>query len=481
MSGERAEQTRRTWLETLARHRLDFDRPALEAYWSPDLDTAPRERLIEIQNDKLRALSPFLYENSPFYRRRFDRLGLTPDDVRTVDDLPRWPVVDKAEMMEDAAAHPPYGTYSTMSEAVWAARGWMLFSSSGSTGVPRVFRYSHVDRGCWEWANARALYAMDIRRGDTVFAVGGFGLHVWLWGALYALAHMGVAVIPGGGMDARARARIIERFRPTVLACTPSYALYLGRVMQDLGLDPGVSAIRTLFTGGEPAMGIDATRERLEALWGCRVVEFYGCTEASPHVGGYSCPGAVRAGQPAATHLMEDVQIWELVDADERRPVAVGERGLTVCTSLNSESSPQLRFLVGDYTVFDDARCVCGRTHVRAIGGFGGRADDLINLRGIKLFPVEIEQAVRALPGAGDEFEIVLSTQPDGLDVMTLRIEHAEFADPHAVADALAAEVCSRCEVRVGIEVLAPGTLPKTEFKAKRVRDERRRGAPDTR
>jgi phenylacetate-CoA ligase len=167
---------------------------------------------------------------------------------------------------------------------------------------------------------------------------------------------------------------------------------------------------------------------------------------------------------------MEDTQIWELVDADTRARVPEGERGLTVCTNLNSESSPQLRFLVGDYATFSTARCACGRTHVRAVGAFAGRADDLINLRGIKMYPVQLEGAVRAVPGVGDEYEIVLSTDAAGLDIMTARVEHA---DP-GVAARVAQEIRTRCEVRAEVEVLATGTLPKTEFKAKRVRDLRR-------
>ena len=145
-----------------------------------------------------------------------------------------------------------------------------------------------------------------------------------------------------------------------------------------------------------------------------------------------------------------------------------------MCTCLNSESSPQLRFLVGDYTTLDAAPCACGRTHVRALGAFTGRADDLIVLRGIKMFPAEVEQAVRAVPAVGDEFEIVLSTRDDGLDVMTVRVEHPAHAAPADVAARIAGELRSRCEVRAEVQVLAPDTLPKTEFKARRVRDERK-------
>jgi phenylacetate-CoA ligase len=472
----RAEATRRVWLETIERHRHDRERAGSERYWSPRLDTASRDELSAIQNDKVAAVTSFLYENSAFYRRRFDRLGLIPSDIKSVDDLvAKWPVLDKAEMVADAAAYPPYGTFTAMNDRLWAERGWMMFSSSGSTGAPRVFRYSHIDRELWAWANARAMHAMDFRRGDTVFLITGFGPHVWAWGVEMALAKMGLPSIPGGGMDAKARANIVLRFKPTILLCTPSYALHLGRVLQELGADPRQTAVRTLFVGGEPGLSVPATRDRIEELWDARLVEFYGCTEASPHAGGFSCEATQRGKEPVATHLMEDTQVWEVVDPQTRAALPDGARGLTVCTNLNSESSPQLRFLVGDYAVLDRRVCACGRTHARAMGSFSGRADDLINLRGIKMFPVQIEEAVRAIAGSGDEFEIVLACNADGLDIMTVRMEHATHEAPDALTRALGDEIRSRCEVRVAVEVLRPGSLPKTEFKAKRVRDLRRK------
>jgi phenylacetate-CoA ligase len=469
MSADRAERTRAAWLDTLARYRRDPDAPASADYWSPSLDYASRDELRAIQDAKLAVLTPFLYENSVFYRRRFDRLGLTPTDIRTVDDLPKWPVVDKAEMMADVTAAPPFGTYTTHDDALWGRRGWMMFSSSGSTGVPRIFRYSQIDRELWAWANARALHAAGLRPRDSMLICAGYGPHVFAWGVQFALAKMGVACIPGGGMTGEARAQLVDRFRPTVLTGTPSYVLRLARVMAERGLDPAASSVRTLLVGGEPATGIAGTRRLLEELWGARLVEFYGCTEVSPHCGGYSCPASDRGPGPVTAHLMEDVQVWELVDPGSGRPVAEGGRGLTVCTSLNSESSPQLRFLVGDYAVFTSAACACGRTHVRAVGAFAGRADELINLRGVKMYPVQLEEAVRAVPGVGDEYEIVLATNADGLDVMTTRVEHAD----RAIAAQVAREIRTRCEVRCDVEVLAPGSLPKTEFKARRVRDTR--------
>ena len=455
MKSDRKTATRNRWLETIDKHKRDFTAPADDRYWSPGLDTASRDELIAIQSEKIAALTPFLYENSLFYRARFDRLGLAPTDIRSIDDLAKWPVVDKQEMADDAAANPPYGTYTTMDQELWDTRGWMMFSSSGSTGPPRVFRYSQYDREIWEWADGRAAWAMGIRPSDTIFVASGYGPHVWAWGNQFAAARAGVATIPGGGMNAQMRANLIERFGPTVLMCTPSYALHLGRVMQDQGQDPGKTSIRILFVGGEPCSGIQHSRERLEDLWRARIVENYGCTEVSPHAGGFICTAHSGQEKPAAMHLMEDIQVWELVDPDSREIVGKAQRGLTVCTSLCSESSPQLRFLVGDYATFNTDVCECGITHVRAMGCFNARADDLINLRGLKMYPSQLEDLVRAVPNAGDEFEIVLSTNDEGMDIMDIRVEHPDYRKPDRICDELSDAVRSTLEVRVGVEVLS--------------------------
>ena len=351
MSEDRAASARRAYMAVLERYRRDFAEPGSAEYWSPSLETASRDEIRAIQNAKLEKLSPFLYENSDFYRRRFDAAGMIPDDIRTVDDLPKWRPVDKKEMVADMAAHPPWGTYTTHDDAIWSDRGWTIFPTSGSTGTPRVFRYSKTDLDYWKWANSRALWSLGARPGETVFLVVGFGPHVWGWGVLHALAHMGVPCIPGGGLTAELRCNFILRYRPTVLATLPSQLLRLGHVMRDLGHDPAQTSVTRLFTGGEPAAGIAATRRRLEEMWGAEVVEFYGCTEASPHSGGFSCSHPVRDDGTVQTHLMEDIQVWELCDPDnDMAAVPEGGRGITVCTNMNSESSSHLRFVVGDYT-----------------------------------------------------------------------------------------------------------------------------------
>lgn len=470
VAASRAERTRSAWKSVMAKYHEDRSEPVSPDYWS-EKDTWSRERIREVQDEKIAAVAPFLYENSGFYRERFDRLGVAPTDLVDVDSLVRnWPVVTKEEMMADATAHPPYGTYTTCGEEEWSDRGWMLFSSSGSTGTPRVFRYTHFDREYWEQANARALYSGGLRKGDSALRMVGFGPHVFAWGAQQSFTKLGLPTIPAGGLDTRARVGMIDRYRPTALVTTPSYALYLGRTMQDMGLDPAQSSVRWLVQGGEPFSGVDGTLERIHDLWGAKTVEFYGCTEAAPHCGGYSCP-EYESGDERFIHLLEDIQVWETIDPVTQEVVPEGERGITVCTNLNSESSAQLRFVVGDYTRLSREACACGRNHIKALGCLTGRADDLIALRGIKFFPVQIEEAVRAVAGTGDEFQIRLMTREDGLDVMTVVVEHA---DPGA-GDAVAGEIRTRCEVRADVEVVAPDTLPKTEMKAKRVFDERGR------
>ena len=420
-NNSRAAATRSHWLETLDRYMQDRDVPGSADYWSPRLDTASRDEITAIQDAKVGAVVPFLYENSGFYRRRFERLGLIPDDIKCAADLiAKWPVVEKTEMAMDAAEHPPYEHYTTIDDTVWAERGWMMFASSGSTGVPRVFRYSHVDREMGAWANARALHSMNsAAQGDTVFVVPGYGPHVWAWGVQYALEKMRLPVIPGGGMDARARANIVQRFKPTILLLTPSYALHLARIMQSMGGNPRESSVRTLFVAGEPGMSVAATRERIQDLWGARMVEFYGCTEASPHVGGVFLPGfaaAGRAGHDASHGGCADVGSRRCREQSTttRRPARPHGLHKFEQRSLATTAFPGRRLHDTQPRTLSLRSHAC--TGHRFVFWARRRFDQ--SARIFKMFPIQIEEAVRAIEGTGDEFEIVLATNADGLDII---------------------------------------------------------------
>ena len=469
------EPIRQEWLDAIVKFQRDPERPQGEAAWSPALDLASADELRAIQSAKLPLAVRFAYQSIPFYRRKFDRIGLEPGDVRGLDDLAKIPITTKQEMADDVAENPPWGTYTSVDDRCWGERGWQLFASSGTTSRARSFRYTQFDRRMWAWSDARAMWAMGFRPGrDSALLAFGYGPHVWLWGVHYALNLMGIPILTGGGLDSRMRARFIDEYRPTILCCTPSYALYLAGVMREMNIDPASTAVRYLFCAGEPGFGIPATRERLERTWGAELHEFYGCTEVAPAAGGYTC--AVIAAEkrgPVATHLMSDTQIWETVEPDTLTSVPAGRRALSVATNLVSEASPQLRFLIGDFTVLDHSRCACGRSHPRAIGGFQGRADDMLNVRGVTLFPSAVEDAVRRVPAAGDEFEIRITRERE-LDVLTVRVEPApSVGESHygELRGAIETEIIARCELRPVVEVVAAGTLPKSEFKAKRVRD----------
>jgi phenylacetate-CoA ligase len=469
MSDIRAE-----WIAMMKKYRLSSERPDGEQFWCTSLDTISRDVLREIQSEKLRVAVSYAYESIPFYRRKFDAIGLKPGDIRSIDDLALIPVTTKLEMAEDLAEHSPWGTYTAIDDEMWVQRGWQIFASSGTTAQPRAFRYSQFDREMWTWTNARAMWAMGFRPGhDSALIAFGYGPHVWLWGVHYAFNLMGIPIITAGGLDSSARARFIDRYKPTILACTPSYALYLASLMREQGLDPAASSIRYLFCAGEPGFSIPSTRKRLEETWQAELHEFYGCTEAAPSAGGYTCAAvAAQKDGVVSTHLMEDVQIWEVVD-ENMLALQDGNRGLTVVTNLCSEASPQLRFLVGDYTTLTHEPCACGRTHARAVGGMSGRADDMLNVRGVTLFPSSIEDVVRGIPTLSPEFAIVLTKERD-LDVLIVQVEAISETSTERyveIANQVEYEIRLACELRAVVEVLPQGTLPPTQFKAKRVRD----------
>jgi phenylacetate-CoA ligase len=467
---------RQRWLDLVVKWRLHPEAPANDQYWAPELETCSRDRLREIQNEKLQVLIPYLLAYSPFYREKFARAKLTARDVTSVDDLYKVPPTTKTEMLQDVAANPPWGTYLAIDDTIWKQRGWMMFATSGTTAAPRAFRHTTHDMRQWAWNDARGMWAMGIRPGQDIAMIAfGYAPHVFFWGVHYALNLMGVPVIPAGSLDTARRATFINMFQPTLLCATPSYAFYLGNKMLDMGQDPKASSVNKLLVGGEPGASVPATKHRLEALWEAQVFEFYGTTEVAPTPGGYMC----RVGssqQPHGIHLMEDIHIVELIDPETFEPVPEGQRGLSVATNLFSEAAPLLRFVIGDFGQFTTEPCACGRTHLRAIGGFKGRADDLLNIRGVTVFPVAIEEVVRGTPALGDEFLIYI-TNDTGLDELTVQVETEAPLDAAATSQVkadLIQQLRAVIEIRPHVDIVPPGTIPRPEFKASRIRDQRR-------
>jgi phenylacetate-CoA ligase len=406
-----------------------------------------------------------MYECSPMYRRKLDGIGMSPADVRSLDDLSQLPITTKEEMSASVSEHPPFGEYTAVDDAYWNSHGWLMFNTSGTTAQPRSFRYTDFDREMWTWTDARALWSMGVGPGDRALLCFGYGPHVAMWGMLYALNRLRVPVIPSGGMDSRARAYAVTTYRPTVISATPSYALYLGGALREGGQDPRTSGVRTIIALGEPCP--EATRARIRELWGdVRIQEFYGCTEAAPSCGGYTCGHTL--------HFMEDTHLVETVDPLTLEPTPPGTPGLVVITNLCSEASPQVRFLVGDVTTLSTEECACGRTHVHC-DGFTGRSDDMLNVRGVTLFPSAVEDMLRRIPELGDEFQIVLDSTEQGRDRFRLVVEVRSGGNRVDVVARIEDESRARFDLHPEVEVVPFGTLPKTEFKARRVSDDRTR------
>ena len=282
-------ELRQEWKAQIIGQVRHPDAPGSERHWAPELDCASRDELAALQSDKLRVAVRYMYERSPLFRGKCAEKGLEPGDVRGIEDLSSLPTTAKEDMSRDLDERPPWGTYTAVDDELWMTSGWQLFQTSGTTSAARPFRYTHFDRELWAWTDARALYAMGLRSGqDSVMLCFGYGPHVAMWGLHYALNLMHIPIVTGGGLDTRARAGMIERCQPTTLACTPSYALYLAATLQDLGTSPAESSVNRLICMGE-AMP-PATEERIRSLWESAVDQFYGCTEAAPSCGGYTCP-----------------------------------------------------------------------------------------------------------------------------------------------------------------------------------------------
>ncbi len=465
------------WLDTIKKYYLNPTAPGSDKYWSPGLDTASRARILEIQSEKLEVSVRFLYELSPFWKKKFDDHKLRPSDVKSVEDLHKIPITTPKDISEDMAVHPPWGTCTTITDRVLKERGSFVYTSTGTTGRPKVFRFPRLDRDIQAWADARAAYAMGIRGGDSALICFGFGPHGFMWGLTFCFSNlMGVTVIPGGGMDGKMRGTYVDMLKPTILAATPSYLLYLGEHMKnEVGIDPAKSSVKFLIAGGEPGASIPATKKRIEELWNAELHEYIGFTEGATHAGGYSCQveGKKEAMSP---HLMDDLQIFEVVDPQTFEPLPEGERGVVVCTNLCSEMMPTPRFLVGDFTTITTEPCACGRTHQRAIGGFRGRIDDMLLIRGINVFPTTIEQVVRDFKELGDEYAIVVDDVKGYADI-TVQVEpmpEIPKSQHEELHNRLVLKLRSQIEVRPTVELKPHGTLPRTEFKAKRIKDLRK-------
>ncbi|HVE25430.1 MAG TPA: AMP-binding protein [Sporichthya sp.] len=446
------------------------DERGFPRYWDEERETLdPRKRDALILERIQRQLA-YTYAELPFYRRLYDAHGFHPDHVVTLEDFTtKVPVITKKMLIADQAEHPPYGSYAQNLKPGQIAR---IHGSSGTSGTPTMYAVSKAD---WERAgdvHAMAQWCAGIRPDDIVQVGFPFGLFFGGWGVVQGSERIGATLFPLAITDSERHLELVGRLGSTVFSATPSYCIHLLSVAEKLGIDLPSSTIRRLLVGGEPGGSLPGTRKIIEEGWGATAADCGSTSEMYPFQTSVACT------EGTGTHLYIDEVYTEVVGkADHHQPVPVGERGAVVYTHLWRDSQPMIRFAPGDETYLATDPCPCGRTYPRMPEGVLGRLDDMLVIRGANVFPSAVETALRSVPELGPEFRILVR-RVGAMDEMTVQAELGPSATGSGAEVVLRAEDALRriLQIRVPVELLPPGTIPETTFKARRVVDERPAG-----
>ncbi|MBQ3908412.1 MAG: phenylacetate--CoA ligase [Bacteroidaceae bacterium] len=425
-------------------------------YWQPELETMPREELEKLQVAKLKK-SVEIALKSPFYKKRLGELGLTPDDFNSVSDIRKLPFTTKADLRENY----PFGLVGgNLDDAI------RLHSTSGTTGNPTVVTYSRHDIDSWANMIARNMYMVGCRNSDFFQNSSGYGMFTGGLGFQHGAERLGATTIPAAAGNSKRQIMFIRDFGTTCLHAIPSYAIRLAEVFQEEGIDPRSTHLRTLFIGAEPHT--EEQRRRIERLLGVKAYNSFGMTEMNG-------PGvAFECKYQNGMHLWEDNYIIEIVDPDTLEPVPDGEMGEMVLTTLDRDMMPILRYRTRDLTRILTGECPCGRTH-RRIDRIKGRTDDMFIIKGVNVFPMQIEKILVQYPGLGSNYLITLSTENDN-DICTVEVELDDIATDiipelekmtKDIQRALKDEILLTPRVRL----VKKGSLPVSEGKAVRVKD----------
>jgi phenylacetate-CoA ligase len=432
-------------------------------YLEPRLERASRAEMTRLQLRRLREQVAHAARHSPFYRRKLRGARVDPAKLRSLDDLRRLPFTTKDELKDNQAAYPPWGDVL----AVPLADVLRVHLTSATTGRPLAFLDTAADWHGFYHSYARSLHAFGVRKTDMVMAAFSYGPWIGYWSGFHAAQDLGCLVYPVGGLSTEQRLDALLAYPITVLGCTPSYALFLAEAAARKGLDLAKETkLRITWHTGEPGASIPATKAKIETAFGVRAYDLPGLTEIAAW--GFECEA--RAG---LTHVHEDYVYPEVLDEQER-PVKPGERGELVFTSLYRKAMPLLRYRTRDVVQLADRRCPCGRTLVAFEGGVLARLDDMKKVRGIIVYPRRIEELVRP-HRVVDEFQIVFRRR-DGLDDILVRLDPSPSLALDArgrLGEALAKDLQLGLGIRVSVEVGDPGSLPRWDHKARRVKDER--------
>ncbi|MEZ5617700.1 MAG: AMP-binding protein [Rhodocyclaceae bacterium] len=423
-------------------------------YFDQTTETLPRDQLQALQFTKLQTLVSTLWEHNRFYTGKWKAAGVQPGDMKSLADLSRLPLTTKGELMADQAANGPFGNNLT-----YPIDHYVRFhQTSGTTGVP--LKVPDTEAG-WQWWGrcwGHVLAGAGVTAADRVFMAFSFGPFVGFWAATEGARQLGALMVPGGGRDSPQRLELMREVGATVLCCTPTYALRLAEVARETGFDLSTIPMRSIVNAGEPGANVPSTKARIEEAWKAKCYDHAGATEVGAH--SFECEA-----QPGGTHLIEGEYIAEILDPATGQPVAEGERGELVITNLGRTGFPIIRYRTGDVVRTTTQRCVCGRTSLRFEGGILGRADDMVTVRGVNVYPAGVENILRKFAEV-DEFRITVNKQRQ-MDEMDVEVELCEGADPNVV-HAIAERLDTMLSFRPRVHFVARNVLPRFELKAKR-------------
>jgi phenylacetate-CoA ligase len=429
--------------------------------WNEKIECASRDEMAAIQGERLKQTVQRIYHNIPSYRAKMQEIGMLPGDVRSIDDLKKLPFTNKTDLRDNY----PFGMFTVpMSEIV------RVHASSGTTGKPTVVGYTRNDLNMWAEVVTRTLCMAGVSRKDIVQVAYGYGLFTGGLGMHYGTENLGATVIPISGGNTQKQIQLMQDFGTSVIACTPSYALFLAEVMKDMGIAPEDLKLRVGIFGAEPWS--ESMRKEIEGNLKLKAIDIYGLSEV---IGpGVSCECEHQVGM----HINEDHFIPEIIHPDTLEPVEPGEMGELVFSTVTKEGIPILRYRTRDLTRLIYDKCECGRTLVR-MEKCTGRSDDMLIIRGVNVFPSQIETVLLEMSETEPHYLLIVEREGT-LDVLKLMVEVQEqfFSDEIKVLENLKKKIKHNIQSMLGISVdvklVEPKTIERTAGKAKRVIDNRK-------
>lgn len=430
--------------------------------WNDEFETLPREAIESLQLKRLQQVVERVYATVPFYRKSLDVAGLTPDKIRSLADLQRIPFTLKQDMRDSY----PYGLFATPLEQIVR-----IHASSGTTGKPTVVGYTRRDIDNWSEMMARSFVAAGTNKGDVIHNAYGYGLFTGGLGAHYGAERVGASVIPMSGGNTRKQLMIMQDFGSTVLTCTPSYSLFLAEVAAEEGIDFKNLKLKVGIFGAEPWS--ETMRQEIEEKLNLKAIDIYGLSEILGPGVGIECIEAQKG-----LHIWEDHFIPEIINPETGDVLPHGEKGELVITTITKEGIPLLRYRTRDITRIIPEPCICGRTHLR-IERLSGRSDDMLIIRGVNVFPSQIESVLFNIEGVEPHYQLIVDR--DGtLDTLEVQVEVNErtFSDEIKVLQGLSRKIQHAIKEMLGVtckvRLVEPKTIARSEGKAKRVIDNRK-------